>query len=371
MIDLLIKNGRTVDGEQIELAIHAGKIIEVGPQLAGYEAEKTLTLDDTDRISAGWIDDHVHCFEKMDLYYDYPDKVGVETGVTSVVDAGTTGASNIGTFYELAQAAKTNVYALLNISKWGIVEQDELADLTKIDPALIDEAIARYPDFIVGLKARMSNTVIGDNGITPLRMAKAIQQSHPNLPLMVHIGSAPPLLDEILDQLTAGDIVTHIFNGKENGILDQQALVIKDFIEPAHQKGLLFDVGHGTASFNFTVAEAALREGMVADMISTDIYSRNRIDGPVYDFATTLEKMHVVGYSWTEIIEKVTEAPAQAFGLTTKGKLAADYDADLTIFKIEAGEKTLTDSNGNQRLATETIRPLTTIIGGTIYDINL
>lgn len=371
MIDLLIKNGRTIDDEAIEIAIQSGKIVEVGTQLNHIEAKETITLDPDTIISAGWIDGHVHCFEKMDLYYDYPDKIGVATGVTTVVDAGTTGAENIGTFYELAQAAKTNVYALLNISKWGIVEQDELADLTKIDAQLINEAIDRYPDFIVGLKARMSKTVIGDNGLIPLQMAKKIQLSHPELPLMVHIGSAPPLLNETLALLTQGDIVTHIFNGKENGILDRNADAIKPFIWETHAKEIIFDVGHGSDSFNFDVAEKALSENLIADMISTDIYSRNRINGPVYNLITTMEKMRVVGYTWTQIIEKVTQAPAAAFNMTTKGQLKADFDADLTIFKIEAGDKTLTDSNGNQRQTTEVIRPVSTIIGGNIYDINL
>jgi dihydroorotase len=97
-------------------------------------------LDSDVFLSAGWIDDHVHCFEKMNLYYDYPDQIGVEKGVTTVIDAGTTGAENIHEFYTLAQEAKTNVLALVNISKWGIVEQDELADLSKVKEALVKSA---------------------------------------------------------------------------------------------------------------------------------------------------------------------------------------------------------------------------------------
>ncbi|MFD2306799.1 amidohydrolase/deacetylase family metallohydrolase [Enterococcus termitis] len=365
--DLIIKNGLTIEGESIDIAIDAGKIVKVSDTIEA-DSKKQLELDGQTYVSAGWIDDHVHCFEKMTLYYDFPDEIGVKKGVTTVIDAGTTGAENIHEFYDLAKQAKTNVYALVNISKWGIVEQDELADLSKVKKELIHKALTELPDFVVGIKARMSKTVIGDNGITPLEMAKQIQKENNDLPLMVHIGSAPPELDEILEHMTKGDVLTHCFNGKPNGILDKENSKIKDFAWAAYDKGVVFDIGHGTDSFNFQVAETALKEGMKAASISTDIYIRNRENGPVYDLATTMEKLRVVGYEWSEIIEKVTAAPAKNFHFETKGQLKEGFDGDLTIFKIEPGQKTLTDSNGFTREAKELIKPVKTIIGGTVYD---
>ncbi|WP_440896583.1 amidohydrolase/deacetylase family metallohydrolase [Amphibacillus sp. Q70] len=367
MFDLLIKNGKLISGEIIDVAIKDGKIKKVAKKIDS-EAVTLLDLKEEQYISAGWIDDHVHCYEGMDLYYDFPDEVGVKSGVTSVIDAGTTGAENIYDFYRLASNAQTNVYALLNISKWGIVEQDELADLSKVKADLIKKALKDLPEFIVGIKARMSNTVIGDNGIKPLEMAKRIQRDNHNLPLMVHVGSAPPKLDEILSKLTKGDIMTHCFNGKSNGILDQETETIKDFAWDAYKEGIVFDIGHGTASFNFHVAETALNEGMKATSISSDIYYTNRTKGPVYDFATTMEKMRAVGYSWEEIIDKVTSAPANHFHLTNKGYIAEGYDADLTIFNLTSGKKELIDSQGQSREVTEIIKPVQTIIGGMIHD---
>lgn len=365
--DLLIKNGKTIDGQPLEIALSDGKIAKTAAVIDD-ESKEILDLEGNAYISAGWIDDHVHCFEKMTLYYDYPDEIGVKKGVTSVIDAGTTGAENIHEFYDLAVQAKTNVYALANISKWGIVEQDELADLTKIREDLVKKVLTELPDFVIGIKARMSKTVIGENGITPLELAKRIQKDNNNVPLMVHIGSAPPELDEILAHMSKGDILTHCFNGKPNGILNQETGKIKDFAWAAFEKGVVFDIGHGTDSFNFNVAETALKEGMKAESISTDIYIRNRENGPVYDLATTMEKLRVVGYDWTEIIEKVTSVPANNFHLATKGRLEVGYDADLTIFTITDGSKTLTDSNGFTREAKELIQPVKTIIGGAVYD---
>lgn len=367
MFDLLIKNGKQINGEKVEVAIKDGVILNVDKTIEAA-AEKVIDLAGAHYLSAGWIDDHVHCYEKMTLYYDYPDEIGVKKGVTTVIDAGTTGAENIGDFYELTKQVKTNVYALINISKWGIVEQDELADLTKIQADLVHDRLKELPQFIVGIKARMSKTVIGENGITPLELAKNIQRENQNLPLMIHIGSAPPELQEILAVLEEGDILTHCFNGKPNGILDKETDQIKDFAKAGYEKGIVFDIGHGTDSFNFHVAEVALNAGIKATSISTDIYHRNRENGPVYDLATTMEKLRVVGYSWEEILDKVTSVPAKYFDLEKKGRLAAGYDADLTIFDVSNGEKILTDSNGYTRTAKELIKPVKTIIGGTIYD---
>jgi dihydroorotase len=364
MLDLVIKNAKTITNQLLEIGIQAGKIVKIASVIT-EEAKETLYLKESQYLSAGWIDDHVHCFEEMSLYYDYPDQIGVEKGVTTVIDAGTTGAENIGRFYNLAQQAKTNVYALLNISKWGIVEQDELADLSKIKEELVAQALEEFPEFIVGIKARMSKTVIGENGITPLELAKRIQQKN-HVPLMVHIGSAPPELADILAVMEQGDILTHCFNGKENGILATDN-TIKPIAWEAYRKGIVFDIGHGTDSFNFTVAKTALKEGIKATSISSDIYIRNRKNGPVYDLATTMEKLHVIGYSWEEIIEKVTVAPAKNFHLTTKGQLKETFDADLTIFELLEEDKELVDSNGFTRITPVQIKPVHTIIGGEIY----
>jgi dihydroorotase len=367
MLDMIIRQARTLNEEVFDIGIRQGKICQIAKTIEA-PAQREWTLLPNQYLSAGWIDDHVHCFEEMSLYYDYPDQIGVAKGVTTVIDAGTTGAENIHRFYDYAQAAKTNVFALVNISKWGIVEQDELADLSKIKGDQITKVLNEFPDFIVGLKARMSKTVIGDNGITPLKLAKNIQKEHPGLPLMVHIGSAPPDLSEIMSCLEEGDVLTHCFNGKDNGILDPQQDIIKSFVWQAYERGVVFDIGHGTDSFNFHVAEKALAANLKAASISSDIYIRNRTKGPVYDLATTMEKLAVIGYSWQEIIEKVTVAPARQFHLSGKGAIEEGLDADFTIFEFKDAAKELIDSNGNRRIIDRQIIPLKTIIGGKVYD---
>ncbi|MFC4709098.1 amidohydrolase/deacetylase family metallohydrolase [Enterococcus eurekensis] len=366
MLDLIIKEGRTLTGEPLEVGIQSGKIVLISsvinePSRSVISAKETI-------ISAGWIDSHVHCYEKMDLYYDFPDEIGIKKGVTTVIDAGTAGEKNIGDFYQLAQQAKTNVFALMNISEDGIVHQDELADLSKINQEKNLARLAQFPKFIVGIKARMSKTVVGDNGILPLKLAKELQKKAKGIPLMVHIGSAPPTLDEVLSLLESGDIVTHCYNGKPNGIMDKNEKV-KPFVLDAYSRGILFDIGHGTDSFNFKVGKKSVQENFLCQTISTDIYHRNRENGPVFDLATTMEKALYLGISLENILKMVTENPAKNFHLTTKGVLEVGKDADLTLFKIKNKEKYLIDSNGNEAIVSKEIQPTMTIVGGKVYPV--
>lgn len=366
MLDLIIKEGRTLTGEPLEVGIQSGKIVLISsvinePSRSVISAKETI-------ISAGWIDSHVHCYEKMDLYYDFPDEIGIKKGVTTVIDAGTAGEKNIGDFYQLAQQAKTNVFALMNISEDGIVHQEELADLSKINQEKNLARLAQFPKFIVGIKARMSKTVVGDNGILPLKLAKELQKKAKGIPLMVHIGSAPPTLDEVLSLLESGDIVTHCYNGKPNGIMDKNEKV-KPFVLDAYSRGILFDIGHGTDSFNFKVGKKSVQENFLCQTISTDIYHRNRENGPVFDLATTMEKALYLGISLENILKMVTENPAKNFHLTTKGVLEVGKDADLTLFKIKNKEKYLINSNGNEAIVSKEIQPTMTIVGGKVYPV--
>lgn len=363
MIDLYIKNGKDENDNPIELGINNGKIEAVAPKLAGLEAKKVIDLKGESYVSAGWIDDHTHCYEKLTLYYDDPDIDGYQSGVTTVIDAGSTGADNIDDFYQITRAKKTNVLAMLNISRTGILAQDELGDINKVQDELMSEKIEELSGFIVGIKARMSHSVVLDNGLEPLKRAKKIQKENFDIPLMVHVGSNPPELSGILDLMGPGDILTHAYNGKPNGIRDEEGN-IKNFAWDAYHKGVIFDVGHGSDSFNFQTAKTAFQIGLKPKSLSTDIYHRNRENGPVYDMATCIEKMMALGYGLDEVIAMVTTAPADNFHLVHKGALKEGYDADVTIFNVASGTKELVDSDDNKMITHTLINPIEVVIGG-------
>ncbi|WP_297571962.1 amidohydrolase/deacetylase family metallohydrolase [uncultured Deefgea sp.] len=366
MFDLIIRRARAIDAEDVvfDLAIKDGLIAKIGQINA--KARQEIDLNGRFYASAGWIDSHVHCYSASPIYNDEPDLVGIAGGVTTVIDAGSCGANDIGHFNQLAQACQTEVRALLNISRIGLATQHELADLADIDLAAADRAITQYPDFIVGLKARLSSSVVGGNGITPLKMAKAIQQQHPKLPLMVHVGNTPPDLDDITQMLDQGDILTHCYNGKPNRILNCSGTV-RTSIYRAIERGVTLDVGHGGASFSFAVARQAIAQGVLPNTISSDIYCRNRIAGPVFGLAPVMAKFLSLGMTLAEVIQCVTAHPAQILHLTAKGRLEVGFAADISIFAVDSTDLVQSDCEGESLLCAQQFRPLAAIVAGKIF----
>lgn len=360
MYDLIIKNARLIDDTITDLAIEKGKIAVIGT--VNETAKKIIDLKAQYYVSAGWIDSHTHCFARSPIYYDEPDCIGVKSGVTTVVDAGSVGANDIDEFYHLAKQAQTHVFSFLNISKIGLIRQNELADINDIDIALFDQALQKYPQFIIGIKVRMSRSCVGDNGIKPLIQAKEMQKKS-GLPLMIHVGNNPPNLDDIADILTKGDIITHCFNGKPNKIFDQNNQ-LKDSIKRAIKRGVILDIGHGGESFSFAVAEKAKDLNIYPNTISSDIYSKNRIHGPVFSLANIMTKFICMGYSKQRIIDSVTTNAATILHLAHKGRLAVGYDADITIFKFKQEKIALSDAEGEVREANEQFVPLACIVAG-------
>ncbi|WP_436857966.1 amidohydrolase/deacetylase family metallohydrolase [Citrobacter tructae] len=364
MFDLLLRRARLVDDTVCDIAVQDGKIAALG-EING-PAVKTVDLQGEIFVSAGWIDSHVHCYPKSPIYHDEPDSVGIATGVTTVVDAGSTGADDIDDFYTLTRDAATEVYALLNVSRVGLIAQNELANMANIDADAVKQAVQRHPDFIVGLKARMSSSVVGENGITPLDRAKAMQKENGDLPLMVHIGNNPPDLDEIAGRLSAGDIITHCFNGKPNRILTPEG-ELRASVTRAIQRGVRLDVGHGTASLSFAVAKRAIGLGILPHTISSDIYCRNRISGPVHSLANVMSKFLAIGMSLPQVIECVTANAADGLNLKTKGRLQPGLDADFTLFTLKRQLSVLVDAENDSLQAEKLLVPLAAIRAGKGY----
>jgi len=363
MYDLIVRRAKLVDGSLTDIAIQDGKFAAIGTLDEKVTASRTFDLQGKYWVSAGWIDAHVHCYPKSPIYHDEADLIGVATGVTTVIDAGSTGADDVEDLYQLTRQAKTNVYAFLNISRTGIVTQNELADMAQIDKICVHQAIKKHPQFIVGLKARMSSSVVGENGLKPLLRAKEMQKENNQLPLMVHIGNNPPNLDDIADVLDAGDIVTHCYNGKPNRILTPEG-TLRDAIKRALDRGVLLDVGHGSASFSFAVARTAIKQGILPHTISSDIYCRNRINGPVHSLAHVMSKFFVCGMTLEQVIACVTLNAAKALKLPTKGRLEVGYDADLTIFETRQQPQVFVDSDNVSVEGESCLVPLVAVVAG-------
>ena len=199
-------------------------------------------------------------------------------------------------------------------------------------------------------------------GIVPIRDAKSLSAKL-GIPLYVHIGNPLPYIEEVLAVMEKGDMITHSFHGKINGLLEDGK--IKPETQAARDRGVLFDVGHGVASFNFNTARAAFSQGFLPDVISTDLHQAN-INGPVYSLPVTMDKMLALGIPLADCVEKVTAAPAAILRMKELGRLREGYLADITIFHLEEGEYHYQDADGNSLSGTQSIRPDWAIVGGSV-----
>lgn len=363
-MNLLLKNAKLINDELINIEIKNGiiyKIFKDGENQSNLSKNYEVIDLNGSYISSGWIDSHTHTYPAYKPYSSDPDSSGYKTGVTTVIDAGTCGANDIDIFYEMRKKYKTRVYALLNISKIGLSRIDELSDLNNINFSLVDKYLEKYPDFLVGIKARISKSIVKDNGVKPLELAvKYIKNK--DLNLMVHIGNGPPTIKEILNLLGKNCIISHYLNGKKNNILNNNK-IIDEFIK-AKNRGMKLDIAHGTASFSFEIAKIVKNSEIDLDLTSTDIYDSNRENGPVYSLAKVMTKLLYLGYSLEDVINSVTKNPANTFNLKNLGEIKVGNYADFTIFNIINKEVELVDSMNERIIYNKEIIPQSVIING-------
>ncbi|MGE7603724.1 amidohydrolase/deacetylase family metallohydrolase [Peribacillus sp. NPDC097675] len=357
----VLKNVRMVEGYSADIVLENSKIVEIALPGTGI-GDKVVDFNQKVMVSSGWIDMHVHAFPEFEPYGDVVDDIGYKTGVTTIIDAGSTGADRISDLISSCKNSKTNVFAFLNVSRIGLKRIDELSDISWLDEKELREKIAENSDFIIGLKARISKSVVGTNGVEPLKIARGFS-SETGLPLMVHIGSGPPDIKEVLNLLEENDIITHYLNGKANNLFDEKGNPLLEF-KRAIDRGVHLDVGHGSASFSFQTAEAAKRSGIRFNTISTDIYRRNRLNGPVFSMANVLSKFLSLGYSLKEVIDAVTVNAAEWLKKPELGRIQAGDIANLTLFSVENESVLLVDSEGENRMVAQRVEVKGVVING-------
>lgn len=353
MKDFIVKNGSLlspVNGylrDKKDIRVHNGKIEEIADSIDGE-----LPIIDASGcvVTPGFIDIHTHCYPDTFLGLE-PDVLGIQRGATTILDAGSSGCDNYEDFRSrYIEKSRTKVFTLLNVSREGLVRGHELDSMDKIDVKGLKAMLEKYPDNIVGLKARASASVVGEMGLEPIAKAAELAKET-GRPLMVHVGNYPPALTEVLELLGKGDIVTHAYHGKKGGILTEEGEIIPEAVK-ARQRGVLFDVGHGVASFSLRVFEKALAKGFASDLISTDLHEEN-YEGPVYNIANVLNKVWNCGDSLEHVIEKCTSAPARHYGLKDLGEIREGFTADLNILSLEPCEEEVMDSIGDTMVLKE------------------
>jgi dihydroorotase len=355
--DLLFVGGEVMDPGgghtgRLDVAVRDGRIAAVAPALprsAGTVVDVTGRL-----ITPGLVDLHTHVYPGAGYWGIDPDPVAWHTGVTTWVDAGSAGAWTLAGLRGYAATRQVRIVALLNIAGPGLAARTgEGRHLDGCDPDLAARSVAEHRDLVRGIKVRIDADVVGRNGVEPLR--RAIEAATAcAVPVMVHVGTPPPALGEVLDLLRPGDILTHGASGLADPTGPAAAA--------AHERGVRFDIGHGSGSFAFDVVTRQLAAGLRPYTVSTDLHTRS-VYGPVFDLPTTMAKLLAVGMPLAEVIAAATVHPARALGLDA-GTLAVGAPADVALFRISEGAFEVVDAHRQTRLAPLRLINEATYVGG-------
>ena len=365
--DTVILGGHVIDPGagvvgQFDVGIREGRIAAVEPSLASARAERVIDARGQ-IVTPGLIDLHTHVYWGVTYWGIEADPVAARSGVTTWLDVGSAGSYTFPGFRRyIVEPSRVRIYALLNLSAIGLVAPTwEFANLDYCDLELAAQIVERNRDLILGIKARIDRNTTRGVGVRPLELARELADRL-GLPLMVHIGQGPPTIDEVAALLRPGDILTHCFTGGTMRILTEDGKV-HPVIRELHDRGLVLDIGHGAGSFSFPVAEALLEQGLLPDVISTDIHQL-AIQGPMFDLPTTLSKFLALGMSLPEVIERATVAPARVIGRQDLGTLKPGSLADVALFRIEEGEYTFYDVEMTSRRGTKRLVNTLTLLGG-------
>ena len=371
--DLLIQGGEVIDPGagytgRMDVAITRNHIVAVEHEIPTTAARQVVDARGQ-YVMPGLIDLHTHIYHGGTYWGINPDPVASRTGVTTWVDAGSAGAFNLVGFREqIVRRSAVRIYALINISAIGLIAANgESRNLDYCDADLCRHMMEIHPDLILGVKARIDQSTVGDNGIEPLRRA-CLVAGQCDRPLMVHIGSGPPTIEQVLKLMRPGDILTHCTTGQTMRIVDAEGKLL-DVAKRAWDSGILMDVGHGAGSFAFATIEPLIRTNHYPDVISSDIHQLS-IHGPLFDLPTCMSKFLALGMSLPEVVRATTARPAEILGLQNEiGTLRPGALADVALFRMHHGRFPFYDVTMEMREGKHLLRNTLTILNGQLLQL--
>lgn len=377
--DLLLKGGHVVDEKNKidgveDVGIKNGKIAAVAAHLDAKDALKTIDVSGL-YVGPGLIDLHVHVFagtgERGSYAGDlslYPDGFTLRNGVTTVVDAGSSGWRNFDDFKDkIIDRSKTRVLAELNIVGAGMRGGKYEDNLDDMDGKLTGDKAKQFPGVIVGIK---SAHFTGPEW-KPYEQA-VIAGNDANVPVMIDYGARRierPLIDLVSKYLRPGDIYTHCFSGLR-GEQDQTTGGPSESLLVMRKRGIYCDVGHGGGSFAWTVAAPIMRSGYLPDSISTDLHVGSMNNG-MKDILNVADKMMALGETVPQVIAQMTSHPAHEIKQEQLGNLSVGSGADIAVLSVETGKFGFVDMYNTKMMGTKKlVCELTLRDGKIVYDLN-
>jgi len=376
--ELLLKGGHLIDPKNningvMDVAIGSGKVARVAPDIPAAEAQKVIDVRGL-FVTPGLLDIHVHVYASTGMKgaYSgdnsvYPDGFTFRSGVTTAVDAGSSGWTNFTDFKDrVIDRSKTRVLAMLNIVGRGMGGGAIEQNTEDMDAQATAKVARQHPETIVGIKTAH---YAGPEWIAVERAVAAGKLA--DLPVMVDFGRAWPertYKQLVLEHMRPGDISTHMYGGPEP-IVDENGKLFPYLLE-ARKRGVKFDVGHGGGSFWWNQAVPAIRQGWVPDTISTDLHISS-MNAAMKDMTTTMSKILSLGVPLFDVIKMSTVNGAVSIKRPELGHLSIGAGADVTVLRLDMGQFGFLDVRnarfvGKQRLVCE----LTLRDGKIMWDLN-
>lgn len=376
-IDLLIRNGYVIDPKNnidgtMDVAIADGKILRVARVISENNAKKIVDAKGM-YVTPGFIDLHTHVFVGANAGFANgtnsisPDDFACRSGVTTVVDAGTSGWRNFPTFKEqVIDRSKTRILAFLSIGGLGLsgkAAQENVNDMN-VDSAVY--MLQQFPETIVGIK-------IGHyEGIEWLPFDRALSAAERSkVPLLVECHLPQYSLEEQLERMRPGDIITHSFEkvSERMPVVDEKGN-LRPFVKEAMRRGVLFDVGHGGAGFWFSQAIPALKQGLAPNSFGTDFH-RFSMNAGMKDMMNVMSKYMAMGMDLNDVIFRATWSPAKAIKREDLGHLGPGAPADVAVWSIRKGRFGFVDAGGNRIEGDRKLEAeLTLRDGKVVWDLN-
>ncbi len=360
--DIVVKGGRVIDPSLRldairDIGIMNGRIAAVEASLA---ADATETIDARGKlIVPGLIDIHTHAGRIKD-----GPALCLADGVTGFIDAGSQGADGIADPVSIAKSAPQVARVLVNIGRAGILPDGDTMDLAHADVNAARQAIARYRDTIVGVKARLSRDVAGTNDYEVLRRVREVVDATPGLSVMIHMGQTMTPLPRLMDLMRPGDVVTHMFAPPPNSIVDERGRILPEVLA-ARRRGVWFDVGNGrTGHLRWDIVERVMQTGFWPDTFSTDWTPEGRT-AQVFNFPNVMSKFLDFGMSLEQVVARATLNPSRVFDVfRDRGTLNVGAPADIAVLELREGTFEFVDNFANTRTGRQKLFPSATVLGG-------
>jgi dihydroorotase len=345
MYDLVLKGGRVLDPATgldgvLDVAVENGVIARVAAGIAPSEAARTIEVSGK-LVTPGLIDVHAHVFEGINRTGVNPDLGGVYSGVTTIVDAGSSGAATFGGFPRyVIPNCHTEIIPFLHICQTGLATSPDIIAESSIKLDDTVKVATEHKGLIVGIKARMVSPALEIMGMEMPKLARRAAREA-GIKLMVHIGDTekrydPKVIHPLLSLLEPGDILTHYFTPNPGGVLDGNGKLVPEAREAA-ARGVWFDTAHGRMNFSFDVGRRIIDQGLLPHCISTDLTVPGRLN-TVHSMTEMMTRFLGLGFTLPQVVTMCTANPAKAIGVDHRlGNLGIGRQADVSVLETHEG----------------------------------